>query len=266
VSVEPGGRVEALLRTYPRVRPELPPAHRATYVEHYRANRAGKSGIGRIAMRLESWMHRRVAEDCHAERVLEIGAGSLNHVPYHPRARVYDAVEPFRELWEDSPNRARIGRMYGDLAEVPVERRYDAIVSVAVLEHLTDLPSILARSALLLGENGEFRAGFPSEGGLLWGLAWRTTTGLQYRWERGLDYSAIMRHEHVNTADEIVTLLAHFYERIALIRFPAPWRHFSFYTVAIARSPHIARCRELLRKGDDCADDARTTEHRHPGL
>src|SRR5580765_7212212 len=92
--------IDALLRSYPRVRPELPKKHRESYIEHYRANRAGESRLGRIVMHLESWMHRRVAEGCHAERVLEIGAGTLNHLRYHPHARIYDAVEPFRELWE----------------------------------------------------------------------------------------------------------------------------------------------------------------------
>ena len=238
-------RVTALLQSYPRVRPELPARHRESYVEHYRANRAGRQGVGRVAMRLEGWMHRQVAKGCRAARVLELGAGNLNHVRRHPQARVYDAVEPFRVLWEDSPDRGRIGRMYADLAEVPDDARYDAILSVAVLEHLTDLPSVLARSALLLAADGEFRAGFPSEGGFLWGLAWRTTTGLEYRWKRGLDYAAIMRHEHVNTADEIVALLEHLFESVTLRRLPLPWRHLSFYTAAIACEPRKGRCREL---------------------
>jgi SAM-dependent methyltransferase len=241
--------VETLLRSYPRARPELPPRHSETYIEHYRANRAGKTGVGRIAMRLESWMHRQVAADCDAERILELGAGSLNHLPYHPHARVYDAVEPFRELWEDSPERGRIGHMYSDIAEIPGHQRYDAIVSVAVLEHLTDLPAIVARAALLLAEGGEFRAGFPSEGGLLWGLAWRGTTGLEYRWKRGLDYSAIMRHEHVNSADEIVAVLGYFFETVELRRFPSPWRHLSFYTAAIARAPRKDRSRKDRSRG-----------------
>src|SRR5215510_4740998 len=129
---------ESLLRSYPRVRPELPPKHRESYVDHYRANRGGTSGLSKIVMRLESWMHRRIAAGCRAERVLEIGAGNLNHVRYHPRARVYDAVEPFRELWEGSPVLATVNSIYRDLADVPEDRRYESIISVAVLEHVTD--------------------------------------------------------------------------------------------------------------------------------
>ena len=242
---------EERLATYPRTRPELPPAHRESYLEHYRANRAGDRGLSRVVMRLEAWMHRRVALGVTGGSLLEIGAGNLNHVAYHPDARIYDAVEPFRELWENSPHRTSVRRMYSDLAEVPETSRYDSIVSIAVLEHLTTLPFILARSGLLLSEGGSFRAGFPSEGGLAWGLAWRLTTGLAYRLKRGLDYGALMRHEHVNTAREILALLGHFYERVEVARFPLPFADLSFYTVAIARGPRIERCRTL------CAEQSR---------
>ena len=98
--------IEPLLRTYPRVRPPLSAAHQASFVEHYRANRS-QQGISGVVMHLEAWMHRELARHS-AETILEIGAGTLNHVPYHPGARVYDVVEPFRELWEDSPHRDRV--------------------------------------------------------------------------------------------------------------------------------------------------------------
>jgi len=238
-------RAEELIATYPRRRPELPEAHSRSYVEHYRANRAGERGVARMVVKLESWMHRRVAAGAKG-RILEIGAGTLNHVPYHPNAEVYDAVEPFRELWEDSPHRARVRNLYRDLEEVPGGQRYDAILSVAVLEHLTELPFILARCGLLLAEDGSFRAGFPSEGGLLWGLAWRLTTGVEYRLRRGLDYGAIMRHEHVNTAAEILAQLRYFYERVEIERFPLSSAHFSFYTAAVAMRPSIGRCQAVL--------------------
>ena len=192
-------------------------------------------------------MHRAVARSAPNGRLLEIGAGNLNHPRYHCGVKAYDAVEPFRELWEDSPHRERIGRMYADITEIGEQPAYDCILSIAVLEHLTDLPFILARSALLLAEGGSFRAGFPSEGGFAWGIAWRVTTGLKYRWDRGLDYSAIMRHEHVNTAAEILTLLEYFYGSVEVMRFPVPLAHLSFYTAAIAKAPRLDPCRAFCQ-------------------
>jgi SAM-dependent methyltransferase len=243
-----GLEVEALLSTYPRTRPALPPAQQAGYVEHYRRNRAGRQGLSRAVAKLEAWMHRRVSNGAACGRFLEIGAGNLNHVPYLPGGCTYDAVEPFRELWDDSPYRSRVRHVYSDLAEIPENGEipenagYDCIFSVAVLEHLNDLPFVLARSGLLLREGGTFRAGFPSEGGLLWGLAWRVTTGIEYRLKRGLDYGNIMRHEHLNTAPEILFLLDYFYRQVEISRFPLPFHQFSFYTAALARAPRLDRC------------------------
>jgi SAM-dependent methyltransferase len=238
-------QVEALLSTYPRPRPELSPEQRANYVEHYRSNRAARQGLPIVVAKLESWMHRRVSEGLNGGNLLEIGAGNLNHLPYLPGHCVYAAVEPFQELLEDSPYRSRAQHIYRDLEEVPQTARYDCIFSIAVLEHLTDLPFVLARAGLLLGEGGTFRAGFPSEGGLLWGLAWRLTTGIEYRLRRGFDYGAIMRHEHLNTASEIITLLGHFYEYVEISRFPLSLDHLSFYTTAIAYRPRLDRCRSF---------------------
>jgi len=242
--------IEALLAQYPKPRPALPPAYESVYVEHYRANRAGRAGLSRVTQKLEAWMHRRVAEGVRG-RILEVGAGNLNHVQYHPAAEVYDAVEPFRELWEGSPALARVRRMYASLDDVPDHERYDAVLSIAVLEHLTDLPYIVARSALLLADGGSFRAAFPSEGGLLWGLAWRLTTGVEFRLRRGLDYGVLMRHEHVNTAAEILAVLGYFFESVAIDRFPTPAPGLSFYTAAIASRPRVERCEAF------CTDRAR---------
>ena len=125
--------------------------------------------------------------------------------------------------------------------------RYDIILSVAVLEHLTDLPRTVARCGLLLAQGGEFRAGVPTEGGLLWGVAWRITTGISFRIRTGLTYGAIMRHEHVNRADEILEIVRYLFRDVTCRRFPTPVKHLSFYTTLRARSPYLDRCTSLCR-------------------
>ena len=194
-------------------------------------------------------MHRRVGDGVSEGRLLEIGAGNMNHVPFLPAATTCDAVEPFRELWHDSPDRSRMGRIYSSLEEIPPGAQYDCIFSVAVLEHLADLPAILARAGLLLRNGGTFRAGIPSEGGFLWGLSWRLTTAIEYRLRHGLAYGPIMRYEHLNSADEILTMLRYFYGYVEVSRFPLPFRHFSFYASLIAGRPHLDRCRNFIASG-----------------
>ena len=240
--------LKSILSSYPRPRPCLSEAHQRIYVSHYLNNREGNGCLTRLKNGLEAWMHRRIAYRQHGREVLEIGAGTLNHLPYEPADLEYDAVEPFQELWAGRTGLSRLRTIYKSVLEIPEENRYDRIISVAVLEHLTELPQIIAASALRLRPNGRFQAGIPSEGGLLWSLAWRLSTGISFRLRTGLSYAELMRHEHVNAAQEILTVCDWIFEQIEVERFPSPSHHFSLYTVLEGRHPRIERCRELLAR------------------
>jgi len=235
-----------LLRSYPRTRPPLPAAHRAIYEDEYRSNRDGSRPIAGLAKRMESWMHRQVGVGDPQCTVLELGAGTLNHLPFEPSPTVYDIVEPFRRLFEGSEGLGRVRDTYAALADVPTDRLYDFIISVAVLEHMDDLPAEIARCCLHLKPHGELRAGIPSEGGLLWWLAWRSTTGVSYWLRNRLDYGKLMRHEHVTTAPEIAAIVDHFFEQVSITRFPTPLHHASLYTAIRARRPRLSVARSFL--------------------
>jgi hypothetical protein len=237
-----------LLNSYPRKRPPLTPAHQAVYVNHHRASRLGLDPVRAAVLKMESWMHRQISAIpvSNMQSILEIGAGSLNHVPYELQWKRYDVIEPFAELYEDSPDRCRVTAIHSDIREVPKENCYDRIISVAVLEHLTDLPEVLALSGLFLGPQGIFQAGIPSEGGLLWGAIWRFTTGLFFRLRTGLSYKCMMRYEHVNNAQEILAILKHFYGLVKIRRFPFPFYHLSFYTYLEAAQPRRDECAAFM--------------------
>jgi len=195
-------------------------------------------------------MHKKVAADVQEsgpKATLEIGAGNLNQLPYEPRTTPYDIVEPFRELYESSPHRGRIRNIYNDVAQIPASNRYERITSVAVLEHVCDLPVLVARSALLLTEAGTFRAGIPSEGTILWRLGWRMTTALDFRARYHLDYKVLMRYEHVNTAREIEDVLRYFFGKVRARVFGFA-RVLSFYQFFACSQPQLDRCREYLRR------------------
>lgn len=236
------------LNDFPKERPILPDAYRAIYEEEYRINRSSGSLANRIAAWLESWMHRQVANASSggAEALLEIGAGTLNHVRWETEARVYDVVEPSRFLIDPEKEEALRGEIYASLGEVPLFPRYDRIVSIAVLEHLCDLPQIVARSGLLMRDGARFCAGIPCEGELMWELAWRYGTGPSFKRRTGLDYEVLMRHEHVNTSDEIIQVVHYFFDSVHVSRFPLPVRHGSLYAYIEARQPNLDRCKSYL--------------------
>jgi hypothetical protein len=231
-----------ILARFPKARPPLPVAYEAIYAEQYKSNRNGATPAASLAQRLESWMHRKVAADVAVlgpRATLELGAGTLNQLPYEPRGEIYDIVEPFALLFEDSPHRPRVRQIYSGVEEVPSSNLYDRITSVAVLEHLCDLPGVLARASRLLSPDGVFRAAIPSEGGLLWGLGWRVGTGLEFRRRHDLDYGVMMRHEHVNTAVEIEALVKALFVQVRIQSFGLG-RQLSLYRFIEAQAPRPA--------------------------
>ena len=237
-----------LFDRFPKERSPLPPEYAAIYLRHYRNSREGNSQILSMAQRAERWMHKKVAEDVDhtpPKATLEIGAGNLNQLPYEPRSAPYDIVEPFRELYESSPHLARVRHVYDDISQIPPETRYDRITSVAVLEHVCNLPELLARSALLLSPAGNFRAGIPSEGTILWRLGWQFTTALDFRARHGLDYKVLMKYEHVNTANEIEEVLRYFFAKTQRRVFGLV-RSLSFYQFFACSQPRFDRCESYL--------------------
>ncbi len=201
--------VQEILARYPKTRAELPESYREVYEANYYSNRQGRTAASRLSLFVESWMHRQVARDTKTRaapfRTLEVGAGTLNHLPFEPTSRPYDVVEPFEGLYVDSPYRDQIQRFYSDISHVPGP--YERIISVATFEHLEDLPTMIAHCAELLTPDGDLRVAIPSEGSWVWKLAYTLSTGLEFRLRHGLSYETLMRHLHCNTWVEIRTLL-----------------------------------------------------------
>ena len=239
--------IARLLKSYPRRRPPLTPAHERVYAEQYRLNREGARPIENLAQRLEQWMHRRVAA-LRGGPILELGAGTLNHRRFEADVADYDIVEPFRELYEGRAELRKVRSVYDKVSDIPAERLYRRIISIAVLEHMTALPQDVAEAALHLAPDGVFQASIPSEGGFLWWVGWRFSTGISYYLRTRLDYGVVMRHEHVNTAPEILSILRHLFRDVELRRFPFPGQHLSFYTYIEARRPDVDRCKALVTR------------------
>jgi len=233
---------------FPKVRPPLPQAYLSLYESEYLENRASGSLANKTARMLESWMHAKVRQTAAklSEEILEIGAGTLNHIPWERGNLRYDIVEPFRKLFENSANLKLVRHVYSDIKEIPKERRYDRILSVAVLEHMVDLPSVVALSGLHLHQHGVFCAGIPSEGAWLWEMAWRYGTGTSFRRRTGLDYAMMMHHEHLNTAAEIETCIRYFFHDVSIKRFPLRLLPLSLYTFLHAIKVHKQRCTRFI--------------------
>lgn len=222
----------AVIDRFPKVRPPLPEKQAARHLEHYTANRTGSYGLlARCVLKMEEWMHRAVARENNCGAVLEVGAGTLNHVQFETDATSYDVVEPFHDLCLCNPSVIpKVRHFYMKLSEIPFQHKYDRVVSVATLEHLTNLPAEISLIKKVMKPSGRFKAGFPTEGGCLWGMAWRLTTAPSYWLRTGMNYSNVMKHEHVNTSDEIISICEHFFKNVKIRYSFGGVKHASFYT------------------------------------
>jgi len=241
--------MSSILDKFPKRRDELPESYKAIYERHYRLNREGKYGTTSISSRLEAWMHRKVAGDVRDAidaSTLEIGAGTLNQLPYEPSVRRYDIVEPFSALFEQSEQLNRVRHAYRDVSEAYASAPYDRITSVAVFEHIVDLPAVVAHCALLLRDGGQLRAAIPNEGTLMWRLG-TMVTGREFRKRYGLDYQVLMRYEHVNSADDVERVLGTFFSSLKRSVFGVT-KWFGFYRFYECSGARTDRARQFLQK------------------
>lgn len=236
---------------FPKIRPTLPPEYQKIYLQHIQENRHGQSPASRMSTALEGWMHRRIARDVRGSdrslSTLEIGAGTLNHLRYEADNAAYDIVEPAQYLFAGSPFLSRVRTIYDDINQVPPNTRYDRIISIASFEHICNLPEVVASSGLLLKADGQLRAAIPTEGGPLWSLGWKLTTGREFKRRYGLDYEVIMQAEHVNTWKEVADVLNYFFQSVEF-SFLGLTHALSFYQVYICRDPNRTRCSDYLQK------------------
>lgn len=157
---------------------------------------------------------------------MEIGAGTLNQLNFE-RTNIYDIVEPFQMLFQNSPNIKYVRNIYSDISDVGNER-YDRITSVACFEHIENLPEVVAKVTELLKPNGKLCISIPNEGRFLWKFSYKMTTGREFKKRFGLEYETLMRYEHINTADEIEQILKYYFNDVKMSLFGLG-KTFSFY-------------------------------------
>lgn len=234
-----------ILSKFPKKRIELPPAYQDIYTQHYLSNREGKYKTTSLSMKLERWLHKKVAKDVvgtTGKKTLEIGAGTLNQLQYEPAISDYDIIEPFEELYEGSELLGRVRNIYSDISEVT--ETYDRITSIAVFEHIMDLPYVVAKSALLLNEGGCIRTSIPNEGTIMWKLGTKVT-GREFKKKYGLDYEVLMQFEHVNTAKDIEAVLNHFFTKTKSASF-GTGKGLAFYRFFEHRHPKVELAKAYL--------------------
>src|SRR5262245_8184886 len=110
-----------MFENFPKTRPPLPKEIESVYSTHYKSNREGQTTASWLAQRMESWLHRQVANDVASlpqskRATLELGAGTLNQLQHESGVEPYDIVEPFTELYQGSRLLSRVRSIYADIS------------------------------------------------------------------------------------------------------------------------------------------------------
>lgn len=151
---------------------------------------------------------------------LEVGAGSLNQLKFEKGlSSRYDVVEPYSLLLQTSPGRLEIDDVYPDISDIPEYVKYDRITSIACFEHILNLPEVVESIIHHMKPGGILSVAIPNEGRFLWHFAYTMTTGREFQKKYGLSYEIWMRYHHVNTADEIETILSYYFSDIKMSLF-----------------------------------------------
>jgi SAM-dependent methyltransferase len=228
-----------LFEQFPKSRKPLPEAYQKIYHEHYSSNRQGATTATSVSMKMERWLHKKVAEDLqpgpnHAA-TLEIGAGTLNQLEFED-TQPYDIIEPYTGLYEGSSHLPKVRNIYKDIDELKPVATYDRITSVATFEHILNLPEVVEKTCKLLKPGGTLRVSIPNEGTLLWKLGYTLTTGIEFRLKYGLKYARLMNYEHVNTANEIEEILRYNFKEVKSATFGIN-KYLGFYRFFECKGP-----------------------------
>jgi SAM-dependent methyltransferase len=176
--------------------------------------------------RLEQFNHGYVAAlgTPPGTRTLEIGAGIGGHLPFEDlTAQEYHALEYRVEFCERLATQLPPDRVHhGNIEERQPfpDGSFDRIIAIHVLEHLRDLPAALTEITRLLRPGGIFDVVLPTEGGFAYGLARKVSAERMFERRFGMDYTPIIRSEHVNTYAEVTTLLRPLFRRVHSRYFP----------------------------------------------
>jgi SAM-dependent methyltransferase len=160
-------------------------------------------------------------------RTLEIGAGLGTHLQFEDLdTQDYFALELRPEMAARLKERfPRCQTIVGDCQQsLPMPDAYfDRVLAIHVLEHLPNLPAALREIRRVLTPSGQFCVVIPCEGGFAYSLARRVSAQRIFEERFQQPYEWLIRSEHINEPDEILTELARLFEV----------RHRSFFPLMI---------------------------------
>ena len=212
------------------------------------------AGLQGWAMRASHKLIERAHDpDTYFERVLEIGAGTGQHLPFvrHGFAdyTLNDANPAALEIARARLDPAQRGKVRFNIDSCTAvsypEGTFDRIIAVHVLEHIVHPHLALQEWLRVLKDGGVLSILIPTDPGFLWRMS-RYLGPRRHAGDKGLAYDYIMAREHVNYCHGLISILRHFIPVAREAWWPLPVRSvdlnlfFAFDAVVRKSDPCVA--------------------------
>jgi SAM-dependent methyltransferase len=194
---------------WPKTMPPLTPeqqAIREDFMQHWhevlpnRYSRLERFNHGFPTAQRSDWPDRRV-------RTLEVGSGLGEHIAHEDLSfQDYTALELRESMATQIRQRyPQVEVIVADVqAGIPaLDRMFDRVVAVHVLEHLSNLPRALDEFRRVLKATGHLEIVMPCEGGLVYEIGRTLTSRRLFERRYHSSYDWFIRSEHVNNCWEI---------------------------------------------------------------
>ena len=167
---------------------------------------------------------KRMLPDVPHIRTLEIGAGTGGHIAHEDLSKQdYYCIELRQHLADFIMQRfPQVHAVVGDCQrDIPFESNFfNRIIVTHVLEHLTDLPAALDAIQRVLAPGGLLSVVLPCDPGLAYGFARKISSERIFRKRYGMSYDWFIQREHINSPEEILTMLRQRFRQLHLTYWP----------------------------------------------
>ncbi|KTD58725.1 methyltransferase [Legionella sainthelensi] len=191
--------------------------YKAKFSEYYHAANYSKSLQTRAMEASHKLLEKYYSSAMHFDKVLEIGAGTGEHIKYiRHRYSQYIISDIDENVLHTAKERINIPHSKvsfeiqkgGELSYS--DRTFDRIIACHVLEHIYMPHLVLKEWSRVLKPNGILSILIPTDPGLAWRLG-RYFGARKVAYANGLAYDYIMAREHVNSCNNLIALLRHYF-------------------------------------------------------
>lgn len=154
----------------------------------------------------------------HFDRVIEIGAGTGEHLPFvrHTfKEYILTDIDPEaldvakRKLSQFPQNKMKFEVQEGVNLNFP-DNSFNRLVAVHVLEHIYQPHLVIKEWLRVVSDGGVISILIPTDPGLAWRLG-RHLGPRKNAIEQGISYDYVMAREHVNSCNNLLAILRHYF-------------------------------------------------------